>query len=71
MKTRLMMFAAVIALFILSGCSDSKESYVKDFKKFIEKVEASGSDYTEEDGRKPMRNSKSLQVTAMRSSAPN
>lgn len=52
MKTRLMMFAAVIALFILSGCCDSKESYVKDFKKFIEKVEAAGSDYTEEDWKK-------------------
>ena len=49
MKTRLMMFVAVIALFVFNGCSDSKESYVKDFKKFIEKVEAAGSDYTEED----------------------
>lgn len=37
MKTRLMMFVAVIALFVFNGCSDSKESYVKDFKKFIEK----------------------------------
>ena len=46
MKTRLMMFVAVIALFVFNGCSDSKESYVKDFKKFIEKVEAAGSDYT-------------------------
>ena len=36
MKTRLMMFVAVIALFVFNGCSDSKESYVKDFKKFIE-----------------------------------
>ena len=44
MKTRLMMFVAVIALFVFNGCSDSKESYVKDFKKFIEKVEAAGSD---------------------------
>ena len=32
MKTRLMMFVAVIALFVFNGCSDSKESYVKDFK---------------------------------------
>ena len=39
MKTRLMMFVAVIALFVFNGCSDSKESYVKDFKKFIEKDE--------------------------------
>ena len=52
MKTRLMMFVAVIALFVFNGCSDSKESYVKDFKKFIEKVEAAGSDYTEEDWKK-------------------
>ena len=51
MKTRLMMFVAVIALFVFNGCSDSKESYVKDFKKFIEKVEAAGSDYTEEGDR--------------------
>ena len=43
MKTRLMMFVAVIALFVFNGCSDSKESYVKDFKKFIEKVEAAAS----------------------------
>ena len=57
MKTRLMMFVAVIALFVFNGCSDSKESYVKDFKKFIEKVEAAGSD--------------SLLVTVMRSSVPN
>ena len=40
MKTRLMMFVAVIALFVFSGCSD------------IEKVEAAGSDYTEEDWKK-------------------
>ena len=52
MKTRLMMFVAVIALFVFNGCSDSKESYVKDFKKFIENVEAAGSDYTEEDWKK-------------------
>ena len=52
MKKKLMMFMAVVALFVLSGCSDSKESYVKDFKKFIEKVEAAGSDYTEEDWKK-------------------
>ena len=29
MKTRLMMFVAVIALFVFNGCSDSKESYEK------------------------------------------
>ena len=47
-----MMFVAVIALFVFNGCSDSKESYVKDFKKFIQKVEAAGSHYTEEDWKK-------------------
>lgn len=52
MKTRLMMLIAVVALCIFSGCSDSKESYVKDFKKFVEKVEAAGSDYTEDDWKK-------------------
>lgn len=71
MKTRLMMFVAVIALFVFNGCSDSKESYVKDFKKFIEKVEAAGSDYTEEDWKKADEKSKLLLVTVMRSSVPN
>ena len=68
MKTRLMMFVAVIALFVFNGCSDSKESYVKDFKKFIEKVEAIIQKKT---GRKPMKSSKLLLVTVMRSSVPN
>ena len=64
MKTRLMMFVAVIALFVFNGCSDSKESYVKDFKKpeaIIQK----------KTGRKPMKSSKLLLVTVMRSSVPN
>ena len=68
MKTRLMMFVAVIALFVFNGCSDSKESYVKDFKKFIEKAEAIIQKKT---GRKPMKSSKLLLVTVMRSSVPN
>lgn len=52
MKTKLMMLATVIALFVLGGCSDSKESYVKDFKKFVEKVDAAGSKYSEADWKK-------------------
>lgn len=37
MKRFLMMMVAVMALFTLSGCGESKESYVKDFTKFVEK----------------------------------
>ena len=65
MKTRLMMFVAVIALFVFNGCSDSKESYVKDFKKQPEAI------IQKKTGRKPMKSSKLLLVTVMRSSVPN
>lgn len=71
MKTRLMMFVAVIALFVFNGCSDSKESYVKDFKKFIERWKQPEAIIQKKTGRKPMKSSKLLLVTVMRSSVPN
>ena len=39
MKRFLMVMVAVITLFTFSSCSETKESYVKDFTKFIEKVQ--------------------------------
>ena len=46
MKRFLMMMVAVMALFTLSGCGESKESYVKDFTKFVEKVQAGADKYS-------------------------
>lgn len=49
MKRFLMMVVAVMALFTLSGCGESKESYVKDFTKFVEKVQAGADKYSKAD----------------------
>ncbi len=49
MKRFLMMMVAVMALFTLSGCGESKESYVKDFTKFVEKVQAGADKYSKAD----------------------
>ena len=38
MKRFLMMMFAVMALFVMSSCGESKDSYIKDFTKFVEKV---------------------------------
>lgn len=38
MKRFLMMMFAAITLLTCNSCSETKESYVKDFTKFIEKV---------------------------------
>ena len=46
MKRFLMMMVAVMALFTLSGCGESKESYVKDFTKFVEKVQDGADKYS-------------------------
>lgn len=52
MKTKLMMMVAIVALFALSSCGDSKESYVKDFTKFVEKVKADCGNYSADDWKK-------------------
>ena len=49
MKRFLMMMVAVMALFTLSGCGESKDSYVKDFTKFVEKVQAGADKYSKAD----------------------
>lgn len=46
MKRFLMMMVAAMALFVLSGCGESKDSYVKDFTKFVEKVQANADKYS-------------------------
>ena len=46
MKRFLMMMVAVMALFTLSGCGESKESYVKEF---VEKVQAGADKYSKAD----------------------
>lgn len=52
MKTKLMMMVAIVALFALGSCGDSKESYVKDFTKFVEKVKRDCEDYSADDWKK-------------------
>lgn len=52
MKRFLMMMFAATALFVMSSCSETKESYVKDFTKFIEKVQKESDKYTSADWEK-------------------
>lgn len=52
MKRFLMVMVAVITLFTFSSCSETKESYVKDFTKFIEKVQKEADNYTSADWEK-------------------
>lgn len=52
MKRIIMAMMAAVALLLLSSCSESKESYVKDFTKFIEKVKVEADSYTEADWEK-------------------
>lgn len=49
MKRFLMMMVVVMTLFTCSSCSETKESYVKDFTKFIEKVQKESEKYTSAD----------------------
>lgn len=49
MKRLLMMMVAVVALLVLSSCGETKDSYIKDFTKFIEKVQANADKYSKED----------------------
>lgn len=52
MKRIIMAMMAAVALLLLSSCSESKESYVKDFTKFVEKVQADADSYTDADWEK-------------------
>lgn len=49
MKRFLMMMFAATALFVMSSCSESKDSYIKDFTKFVEKVQANEDKYSKDD----------------------
>lgn len=49
MKRFLMMVVAAMALFVLSSCGESKDSYIKDFTKFVEKVQADEEKYSKDD----------------------
>lgn len=63
MKTKLMMMAvAIFAIFALSSC-DSKESYVKDFTKFVESVAEDCKEYSAEDWEKADKTFKELADT--------
>ena len=52
MKRFLMVMVAVITLFTFSSCSETKESYVKDFTKFIENVKKEADNYKAADWEK-------------------
>lgn len=52
MKRIIMAMMAAVALLLLSSCSETKESYVKDFTKFVEKVQADADSFTEADWEK-------------------
>lgn len=52
MKRLIMAMMAAVALLLMSSCSETKESYVKDFTKFVEKVQADADSYTEADWEK-------------------
>lgn len=52
MKRLFVALMASIALFMLSSCTETKESYVKDFTDFIEKVKADADNYTDADWEK-------------------
>ena len=49
MKRFLMMMFAATALFVMSSCGESKDSYIKDFTKFVEKVQANEDKYSKDD----------------------
>ena len=42
----------MLSVFLLTGCSETKEDYVKDFGEFIEKVNKDGKDYSEDKWKK-------------------
>lgn len=52
MRIKSILLVAIMTLFTLSGCAKSKDSYVKDFDKFVEKVKTQCSDYSEADWKK-------------------
>lgn len=49
MKRLIMAMMAAVALLLLSSCGETKDSYVKDFTKFVEKVQANADKYSEAD----------------------
>ncbi len=49
MKRFLMMMFAATVLFVMSSCGESKDSYIKDFTKFVEEVQANEDKYSKDD----------------------
>lgn len=52
MKIKSILLVALMALFSLSSCAESKDSYVKDFNKFVDKVKKECADYSAKDWEK-------------------
>lgn len=63
MKRFLMMMFAAITLLTCNSCSETKESYVKDFTKFIEKVQKESEKYTSADWEKVDKTFQEFAVT--------
>ncbi len=52
MNKKLIAILALVALCILGGCKESKDSYLNDFQKFVENVEDNSKSYSEADWQK-------------------
>lgn len=63
MKMKVMLLLATISLFIFGSCVDSKNSYIKDFKDFVEKVQKEGSNYSKAQWEQADRTYKDYAVT--------
>ena len=52
MNKRIIIIFAFIGILFVGGCKETKDTYLKDFQKFVEKVEANSANYTEADWQK-------------------
>lgn len=52
MRKLFVTWMASVALLMLSSCTETKESYIKDFDAFIEEVKADAAEYTDADWEK-------------------
>ena len=69
MKRFLMMLFAVMALFVMSSCGESKDSYIKDFTKFVERLVPIS--IRKKTGKRWKRNTSNLPKRNMTSIVPN
>lgn len=63
MKMKVMLLFATIALFIFGSCVDSKNSYVTNFRDFVEKVQKDGSNYSKAQWEQADKTYKDYSVT--------